>query len=483
MRRLFVLSSVVALALVAVAETGKAVQVRLTTGARVVGYVVEKECSDDALVLRDMRTRRKITIPWAKIRPDMARKLRIDLGFEVAEAQGGHRITADRIRNKTGNLFTGVILNPKTAQKDGFYELKTADGVLKIRVGDVREQTKVEVDAGVVYTPTELFERKLKEKEPVTASDHYQLAEYARIVGALEQAKEHYEAVLRTDEEKKYPAAAIERLLERVNKLLASKEARDMLSDVEKDIVFNRFEKATAGLATFREKYGEDADFVKEAESLEKRLVERRREYYAEQVAKKLRDEVKDLLGKKIKEPELSCREAMNFAAGEASAEDSVSYMALANVSKELGIEPDEAIDLWQLRSKRQLHKAFYRDGTFIVVENLQDALAKAPKPKFPKGKEKPKMPKPRSKMSADRWWEIKRSHRKWRDMRDFLYAYWAEKSGAVELIEPKEEGCPTCAGKGYLVQTLQTGGGNVIYSDRCPTCHMAKHFRIVRFR
>jgi len=483
MRTLLILFSVAAIALVAAAGSGKPVQLRLKDGSRVVGHVIEKECSDKAVVLRDVRTRRKMTIPWSKVRPDMARKLRIDLGFEVAEAQGGHRIQADRIRNKTGNVFTGLILNPKTAEADGHYKLKTADGILTIRVGDVREQSKVEVDAGLVFTPTELYERKLEEKEPITASDHYQLAEYARIVGALAQAREHYQAVLRTDTDSKYPTAAIDRLIERVEKLLNSAEARTMLHDVEKHIVFNRFEKATVLLASFREKYGEDEDFVREAESLEKRMAERRQEYYAEKIAKKLRDEVKTLLAKKIKEPELSIREAMNYAAGEVSSEDSVSREAVDLIAAELGIESDEVIELWQLRPRRQLQKAFYRDGTFIVVENLEDALARAPKPKFPKGKQKPKMPRPRARMSADRWWKIKVSQRKWRDLRDFLYAYWAEKSGAVELIQPKEEPCPTCAGKGYLVQTLQTGGGNVIYSNRCPTCHMAKHFRIVRFR
>ena len=79
MRRLIVLAAIVALSLVADAA-GKPVQLRLKNGSRVVGYVVEKECSNDAVVLRDMRTRRKITIPWTKVRPDMARKLRIDLG-------------------------------------------------------------------------------------------------------------------------------------------------------------------------------------------------------------------------------------------------------------------------------------------------------------------------------------------------------------------------------------------------------------------
>ena len=85
--------------------------------------------------------------------------------------------------------------------------------------------------------------------------------------------------------------------------------------------------------------------------------------------------------------------------------------------------------------------------------------------------------------MTPEKWWEAKRGQRKWSALRDFLYAYWAEKSGAVELITEKLETCQTCAGKGYNVQSVMTSSGNAIYSDRCGTCHMATHFKIVRFK
>ena len=467
---------------VAMPGTGKTVSLRLKNGTKMVGKLVTAECTDKAVVLRDLRSRRKVTIPWSKLRPDMARKLRIELGFELAEAKGGHMIEADQLRNRTGSVFTGVILNRATATKDGHYKLKTAEGILTIRVGDVREQRKVQVDARVVYTPEELFAKRIQEKEPESALDHYQLAEYARLIGALAAAKEHYEIVLRMDDPK-YPASAIERMLADIDKRINSAEADGLLRSVEKHIVYHRFEKARIELDAFKERFAEDEAFARAIEMIEAKYELRHKEYYTSQVARSLRDAVKAALGKKVKEPDLDIREAMNFASGEASSEDSVSFLAINQIAEKLKLKPEEVVELWKERPKRAIYKAFYRDGTFIIVDDLEDALAKAPKAKAPKGKRAPSAPKPKARMKPDRWWEGKVKGRRWSDLRDFLYAYWAEKSGAVELLPPKEEACPTCAGKGYLMQTIMTTQGNVIFADRCTNCYMAKHFRVVRFR
>lgn len=482
MRSLLPLAAIVSLVALATADGGRPIPVQMKNGTRVVGHIVESECSNENLVLIDLRTKRKITIPWGQVKPDLAHKLRIDLGFEVAEATEGARIEADQIRNRTGNLFTGVVLNRETARADGFYRLKTAEAVLKIMLADVREETKVEVDATLVYTPRELYERKLKEKTPETAEDEFQIAEYARLVGALPEAKMHYEKLLAM-QDAKYPEAAIQRLLKRVEKLIASKEATDKLASIKRHIVYNRFEKAKAELDEFSAAYGSDEDFADEVKSLTEDLEKQRKEYFADKVAKMLREEVKDALAKKVREESVSIRDAMNFAAAEMAAEDSATRVATENIATQLKITPEEIIDLWKERPKRSIQKAFYRDGTFIVTEDLQDALAKAPKPKVPKGKEAPKVPKPRPVMTADKWWDNLRAARKWSQMRDFLYAYWAEKSGVVEVLEPKFEICPTCVGKGYVIQSIMTQQGNAIFSDRCQTCYMATGFRIVRFR
>jgi len=484
MRRFLLTALVVSLIAVTASSKGskRPIPVRLKDGSRVVGYIEENSCTNEALVLRDMRTKRKITIPWSKLMPETAHKLRVELGFEVEEARGGHMIKATRIRNKTGNVFTGVILNRATAAADGYYELKKSDGVLRIRISDVREETIVEVDARRVFTPMELYDRKLAEKAPETASDHFQLAEYCRLVGALEQAKEHYAKVLRLDNSK-YPESAIQRLISLVEKRLNSRDAEGKLGSISRHIVYNRFAKAKAELALFTEQYGSDEDFAREIERIGQRLEKSRAEYFANAVAKRLLSEVKKVLGEKVRADELTIREAMNFASAGPSADDSASKTAIDNVAADLKLMPEEVVELWKVRPKRVIHKAFYRDGTFMVEENLKDALSRAPKPKFAKGRKPPKLPKPRPAMTAERWWKGKRKSRKWSELRDFLYAVWAEKSGAVELLPPKQDACQTCAGKGYVIQSISTTSGNVIFANRCNTCHMATHFRIVRFK
>jgi len=482
MRGWLLIVAIASLVALATADAGQLVSVRMKDGRKVVGRIVEKDCTDAELVLRDIRTKRKITIPWTELDPELARKHRIDLGFEVAEAKGGTMIEADQIRNRTGNLFTGLVLNRDTARKDGHYLLKTADGILTIRLADVREEKKVEVDATDVYTPQELYEKKIAGNAPETAEDHYKIGEYARLVGALPQAKQHYEKVLEIGDDK-YPPSAIERLIRRVDKLIASEEAVEKLAAIKRHIVYNRFDEAKKELEAFSAEYGRDEDFAKEVESLDAELETKRKEYFTDKVARMLRDAVKDALADKVREEEISIRDAMNYAVAPASAEESASRAAVLKISTELGIEPDEIGDLWKDRPKRGVHKAFYRDGTFIVLEDMEDALAKAPKPKVPKGEKAPKLPKPRPVMTAEKWWEGMRKAKKWSHLRDFLYAYWAEKSGVVDVEPEKWEGCPTCAGKGYVVQSVMTQGGNVIFSDRCPTCHMAKGFRIVRFK
>ena len=152
-------------------------------------------------------------------------------------------------------------------------------------------------------------------------------------------------------------------------------------------------------------------------------------------------------------------------------------------IGEKLSIDPNEVLEFWKFRNKRPIYKAFYRGGTFIVVENLQDALAKAPKLASQKGKTQIKPPKPHPVKTPDGWWNGMHKARKYTMTRDWLYAWWAEKSGMVELIDPKEELCQTCTGKGYTVGTHTTSQGTIPFFDRCPACHMAKKFRVVRFK
>ncbi|MHC4225309.1 MAG: hypothetical protein ACYSUN_15070, partial [Planctomycetota bacterium] len=140
--------------LLAAPSDSKPVVLELKNGQRIPGRIEEEKCTDDILVIRHLRNKKRIEIPWADIKLEQARKIRVDLGFEVPEETAGLKIEGVSIKNRVGKVFRGRLTNGETAQKDGVYILKTSDGDLRIRVADVKEgPTPVALDALVVYTP------------------------------------------------------------------------------------------------------------------------------------------------------------------------------------------------------------------------------------------------------------------------------------------------------------------------------------------
>ena len=484
MRVVLLLTMLVSAAVLAAPDDfSKPVVVPLKSGKRILGRVQQDECTEEVLVIRELRGDAKRLIQWSEIKDDKAQELRVKLGFEVEATKGGLKITGHEIITKSGASFVGLLMNAKTAQRDNMYILKRFDGERRIRLDDVRSgPNEITLNALEVYKPLELYQRKLKEKTPETAEDHFKLAEFAAAMGALEPAKMHYQKVLAIGG-KKYTEAMINRRIVRIDKRLANKEADDALREIKKLSWQKRFAKAGAKIKEFKERYKDDEDLMKDVTKLDADLKERRQGHFISLVPRLVRKTVKDLLGKKVKEKELTLRMASNYAGGESSDENSVSHEALILIGEKLSIDPDEVLDFWKLRNKRAVQKAFYRGGTFIVVENLQDALARAPKLQGGKGKTQIKPPKPHPIKTPDGWWNGMLKARKHTMTRDWLYAWWAEKSGMVELMDPKEELCLTCTGKGYTSGTHTTSQGTIPYFDRCPACHMAKKFRVVRFK
>lgn len=482
-----------ALLLPALADEGKPVVVPLKSGETLRGRLVEGECSEESLVIRDIRSGQQQEIPWDRIDPKAAKKIRIDLGFEAAETEDSLLVDAVELTNKAGVTFPGKLLNAATAEKDGLYRLKTANGVLDIRVADVREGPKpVQVNALAIYTPRELYDMRVKASPPQTAEEQFRLAEYCRNIGALEEAKVHYKATMEAPDNR-YSADAVQRLVERVDKRLGQKEAESALLAIRQAIVFNNFPKAAKLIEDFRGKYT-DEDLLKDALDLESESKKKRDQYFAGLVAGNVREAVRDLIEKRLKAKEekdkpLTLREMTQFAGGPVSTQTSAGALAVAATAQKLGLTPEETLAYWEQRNMRTLQKAFFRSGTFLVIQNLKDALASAPKPKPSSGtggrqQRKPVGggPKPHPRMTPDQWWKEMRDEKKVTELRDFLYAVWAEKSGMCELIEPKDEDCPVCGGNGYVSSLANTPEGTVPFYDRCTNCHEATFWRVVRF-
>ncbi|MHC4490752.1 MAG: hypothetical protein ACYTDU_03915, partial [Planctomycetota bacterium] len=314
---------------------------------------------------------------------------------------------------------------------------------------------------------------------------HFRIADYARKVGALEAAKRHYEKVLAFGDSR-YSAEKIRRYLELVDKLLGAQEAREELRTIKQAFVYNRFDQAAQLIEEFRAKY-KDELLLKSLAELEEEGNQRRQEHHVALVTRQLPKLVKNLLSRKLRDkPELTLNEAMRYAAGQATTKDGVTALALEQIVEELGVDRKGVLELWKLRPKRTIRLGFFRDGSFIVMDSSEDPMAKAPKAKEPpktKSGKKLTLPQPHPQLTPERWWEAKREAKKHRDLRDFLFAYWAQESGMCEVLAPKRVTCATCNGKGYVMQIVTTAQGSIPYADRCAGCHGALRFRIVRWR
>ncbi|MFQ5845667.1 MAG: hypothetical protein ACE5JG_11840 [Planctomycetota bacterium] len=473
------------LVLLATAAWGGTTKIVLGDGSMIVGRVVDDECTDKLLVVVDLRSRRKTSVPWSKVRPDIAHTQRVRLGFEAAETKGELRVAGHRVVNRSGKSFFGKLLNGKTAQQDGVFRLKTADGELRVPVSDVREgPTAVELDALEVYTPAELYQLKVAEAPPKTPEDHHRLADYCILVGAWEPAKTHLEAVLAA-EGSRYNPDAVKQRLAMVEKRLALRAADDALRKIKRAIGLHRYEQATELLEAFRARYT-DADLLAEAGKLEQRRQEARRDHYTREVSRRLRKEVRGLIEATVKakiKEEWALSEAQRYAGGERSDKESATAAAVEEVAGELGIESQEVLDFWDRRPKRTIHTAFYRDGTFVVTRPDDPLSGRRRKGSSGSKKSGVSVPKPAPKVTPEQWWERKRKARQTSHLRDFLFAWWAEHSGMVELLEPKEDTCSVCAGRGVQLRTRPTKEGTVSWYDRRTNCHTARVWRIVRFR
>ncbi len=492
--RILVAALPLLLAWVALAqEVPKYVQVELKDGTRVVGRVVEEECTDDILVVRQLRGETKVTIPWDRVKERQAHELRVEYGFEVKEAaQGALTIQGHEIRNTAGVSFKGLWVNEKTARADGVYVLKTSEGERRIPAGDIKTgPDPVELSQLDVYTAKELYARKVAEvnankageNQSLTAEDHYQLAEFAMLIDSLEEAKHHYEQAIELNDPK-YTREKLERRLTQVEHLLKQSGARDALKEIQRALFDHRFDKAATLIAAFKEKYASDPMLARAVADFEEKSKVERTEYYVGIVPGRFRDAMRDVLERKVKELNLTLSLAQEFAAADAKAEKSAAHEALDKVAADLGLTAQEVNDFWFQRKQLNIYKGFYRDGTFLVLENIDDALKDAPKPPKPgQGQQPIKLPPPSKQMTPDEWWKYKINAKKYGDLRDWLYAYWAEKGKMCTLIAPKDEQCPTCFGKGYTQKMFNTPQGAVPYYNRCQTCYMAKFQRVVRFK
>ena len=146
----------------------------------------------------------------------------------------------------------------------------------------------------------------------------------------------------------------------------------------------HRFDQASQRIEEFRARY-KDEMLLKSLDELEEEGKQRQQEHHVALVARQLPKIVKDLLSRKLRdEPELTLNDGTGYAGGQATTKDGVTAQALEQIVEKLGVDRKGVLELWQLRPKRTIRLGFFRDGSFIVIDDTEDPMARAPKLKAP---------------------------------------------------------------------------------------------------
>jgi hypothetical protein len=439
-------------------------------------------------------------LPWGALTSSDAARLRSAF-IPVAAARP--TVSCLRIITDQNTVYDGLLLS-ETADK---LTLKLGDRRIPIPAKSVKYRVTIELDAEKVYTPPELYERRLAELDATTVEGNMIMAEYAMSLGLPTQARGHYVKVKEIDASRQ---EQIDRYLENFDRRVKEAEAKKLREDILALAATGKFEEAREKLAKLQEGYAE-TPAVKDIEAFKKKLQEE------EELYKKNREE---LLRKKIPPDWYEVMERLiRRKAGErgikletarAYVEGNLLSEIKASLASRYGIEEGEVEKHWNEREKLVpplgTRSASYGSGTWIIAGGQGGAIqvrggaagtgtgrTNQPPPtrwgggsthggrgafdrvfggrtptrsgNTPQPQAQAK-PKEYTLETPEEWWQSA----SWMLRVDWLRALFAEK--ALKVSQRKERPCPQCGGSGNV--TVSSGGASEELP--CKRCHGTKN-------
>lgn len=494
--RSFALRLLPALALWGLAAAPAAAQtLQLRDGRVLVGEVVD--ANSEGLSFRRLDNGGLLELSWDDLSVLFAERIRRQEGL-VVEDDSLVTVQADVIKFLVGGIteeVSGVI----TEWTDTHVLLKRKSGVLPIVRNTIRDVRQREVAALEIYTTAEWYALKLAEIAPGDDPDaHVRLAEEMRRVGMYEKTIEHLEKAQELGGGRS--AAQIPSMLQRAHVLAESAEERDMLSQIRALRNREEFEKATALIAEFEQRFP-TSKLARELDREKQRLAAAREVFLVERMRQLWDRTVRTLADQAAKDRELSVVAARTYA------EDQMVRDVFQRMAEVLEVEPREAEELWAKRLEHgHIRTTLYSYGIGSWLLGA-DAVVKGTKRESGPGaggrtgsgdsaqdRELERLVR-RMRELAQRGRQAAAQRRGdqgeeteedwWRDAsRDdrtsWLRAYFAEFSGRMEVMRAYATECATCNGEGNLVEIATSGQEQ---KRTCPLCHGTRFTRAIRVR
>lgn len=506
---LMLLAPVLSIALLAPEE--KPITLHLADGTPVSGVILDNGFDEaSGVTLRRDDNGGLLRLRWDQVLGKDVERIKRAYGFAGDEAPV---VQIDALRVTTA---TGEIVGVDAGREGDAVLIRRKSEITRVPQASIRNIETVLVDALDVEDPTALYERSLAKIDQTKAVDWYNLALTAEGLTLFEQAKHCHDTCLELDPD--FPKKDLIR--ERKNLLdvkMAEREQTEVLMRVRSLKGHKRFAEAATLAQEFVAKWPSSRQLAQAQREL-KDIAVRQKEAMLQGVrtnfVKYLRDEV---LQKYAYDRKRGLGESMTYAQEEAF-EATIDMLA-----KYLKTDAAATLALWEERgSEGSPVTASYGGGTFILGEDAKKgydkkalAAAKEAKEKEAKNaedakkkggeksledkiteklKEKAKQREARNAKrkqateviadvppSPDEWWAAASTD----ERSSFLLAFFAEKSGKVNVISLDQRMCSTCSGNASLefYNTNPGANGESEQEVPCPRCKTLAFDRIVKFK
>ena len=434
----------------------------------------------------------KLFIRWELLREEDRKRLRIRFGLEDDDSGADLLMDGHRVFVRRGDYYDGLIEERKQDQ----IVLRRQDGLMHLRNEAVLRVEERPVSVFEVYTPEELYQQRAEGLAPADDDvvGQLELAKWATKVGLYGKALEHYLKITAADPE--YKADFIANQVKRLKVLDRNKELREAIRTAEKAGFAHRYPECLAYFDEILNAPGLDQTLRREVEKKKQRFLKRRWKYYSQLIVRDYHRQVSRRIKKmaaskdihsRDKKKQLTITSAMNFVRSQLH-KDIIAWLA-----ERYELDPKKEVEeMWKNRKSKIKRSATYGSGTFIVegkkggrgasgtgAQNraLQEALDRLRRRQSGGNNQPTAAPqRQRKPLTKDEWWKKADSVQR----AFFLKAYFAEKSGHMEVVSTSWRICPTCGGTGYIKILGMQGG---LVKTPCPRSQGLKGDKLVYYR
>lgn len=535
------------LAGLAASSAARADVLRLENGRSMHGTVDRGFVDEKALRIQLFSTGGTVKVRWEHLIAEDRDRWQVDLGLRESEEAKELKVDAHRLLFVTGaQVVVGKVLNPEALEgpATGDVRVLVKGRELRYPKGQIARAEPVRVDLVLVYTPRQAYEEKRDQIAPNNGPGHFDLAEYARLVGAYDEAKEHY---LRAKEDEIWKDTAQGRLVESrlatLEVLLQNRSLQNDLDGVRALLIDARnqkdFGKAGRIYLEAREEAFRIMTEVKDPKvqkefkipDLAQRIEVERRKFFQNRLPVHMYATVRNLMYAKVKEqkvkdfpPGITAQEKAaltmkgTFEGARQYASRGVTEDLWNSVLKEVGAQEKldelkalgekdpakltdadrarglrlasmektlkaELLDFWANRNKNSFMVTNYGYGTFVVTGSTLKLTRKPPAQGGGGGNRGGGGGKAGSARPVD---EVKTPDQWWeeansKEKQDWLLSWYAERGGLFEAFRTWDEPCDSCGGLGYKKISVAATGEEE--AERCKVCNGAKVLRKVKWR